>query len=136
MTNVIKKSILVLALIGLIGVIVSFYFVNIATGSAPSGLPAILKIATTTVVGPQSNTELFPANPMCASRVISTVNQEITLIFADPSNGDVSSTTLSSIVGHVQSASTTNAYDSGIYGCGRMFGHASASTTITIAEFR
>lgn len=108
-----------------------------ASASAPSGLQATLYSATTTVVGIQSNTQLFPASLNCAARVVSTVAQPIMILFADPTNGDLASTTLSGTKGHVQPASTTVVYDSGVYGCGRMFAFGfNASTTITVSEFK
>ncbi len=137
MKNIINK----LLTMGILGLAITLVFVLMGKtssvyGSAPSGLPASQRVATTTSVGPQQNITLFNANPNCSSRVISTAGRGIVLLFADPTNGDVSSTTLSSIIGFSQAASTTQAYDSGIYGCGRMvaFGLVS-TTTITIAEF-
>lgn len=100
---------------------------------APSAVS--VAIATTTGVGPQLNMQLFSASN-CGSRVITTVASPIMILFADPSNGDVSSTTLSALKGHLQAASTTIAYDSGIYGCGRVFAFGFASTTITTTETR
>ena len=107
-----------------------------AYGSAPSGLATSQEVATTTTVGPQQNITLFAALQGCNSRVIGTVSQPIMILFADPTNGDLSSTTLSGSKGFWQSASTTVAYDSGIYGCGRVIGYAYASTTVTRAEFK
>jgi hypothetical protein len=103
--------------------------------SAPSGLPATQRIATTTVVGPQSVTTIFANKASCASRVISTTdgtNQEILVIFGNPTNGDIATPT--GIVGHAQAGSTTVAYDSGIYGCGAWEAYATASTTLLLSE--
>lgn len=105
-------------------------------GGAAEGVPAIQSVATTTQVGPQETVQLFAARSDCSARVVGTVGREITLIFADPSNGDVSSTTLSAIVGFVQAASTTKAYNHADFGCGRVFGYSAASTTITTADMR
>ncbi len=107
---------------------------KVAFASAPSGLPATETIATTTLVGPQQNIQLFAKSGTCSSRVVTTVGSGIMLIFADPSGGDVSSTTLSGQKGFLQAASTTVAYDSGIYGCGRVFGYGFSSTTINLME--
>ena len=102
---------------------------------APTGLPTTVSVATTTAVGPQQNIQLFSASS-CNSRIVSTVASAVMLTFEDPSNGDVSSTTLSGVKGHLQTASTTVAYDSGLYGCGRVFAYAFASSTITTTETR
>lgn len=117
-----------------VGVLLSSY-AGLVGASAPSGLPATLTVATTTTVGPQQNITVFAAGE-CAARIVSTKAQGIMLLFADPTNGDISSTTLSGAVGHWQAGSTTIAYDSGLYGCGRMIGYAGASTTITVSTTR
>jgi hypothetical protein len=103
--------------------------------SAPTGLMTTVAVATTTAVGPQQNIQIFAASN-CNSRVISTVGSAVMITFADPSNGDVSSTTLSGVKGSVQAASTTVVYDSGLYGCDRWFAYAFASTTITTVSTR
>lgn len=107
-----------------------------ASANATTGLPATQRIATTTVVGPQQTVTIFSRDPSCTARIIRTQGQGILLAFADPTNGDVASTTLSSVVGFIQLASTTVAYDSGIYGCGRVTAFAEASTTITTARMQ
>lgn len=103
---------------------------------ATSGLPSYLAIATTTAVGPQEVKTIFSSNSICTSRVVGTAGQAVMLTFGDPVNGDVSSTTLTSMVGHWQGASTTVSYDAGIYGCGRWSAFGIASTTITTTELR
>lgn len=107
---------------------------GLAFGSAPPGTPSTQRTATTTEVGPQQTKTLFAANAFCASRIIRTQGEPVYISFADPTNGDVASTTLAWNVGFFQAASTTVAYDSGLYGCGRMTVKALASTTITSAE--
>lgn len=113
---------------------IAFIGLKIADASAPSGLASSQQYATTTQVGPQYDQTVAAANPNCAARIIGTQAQPIMLIFADPTNGDISSSTISQSVGFIQAASTTVSYDSGIYGCGRVIGYAAASTTITVAE--
>lgn len=126
-------SISLLTLVLLLGAIF-LSITNISFAAAPSGLPSTQTMATSTQVGPQANVTIDPASANCASRIVGTQAQPIMLIFADPTNGDISSTTLSQSRGFIQAASTTVAYDAGIYGCGRMVGYAAASTTITIVE--
>ena len=106
--------------------------------SAPSGLPAKQTIATTTEVGPQETIAIFSSKASCSSRVISTTDglgQAIQILFGDPVNGDISSTSISEVVGHLQAGSTTVMYDSGLYGCGRWIVDSSASTTLLLSEF-
>lgn len=105
-----------------------------AQGAAPAGIPATQRVATTTSVGPQETKTLFAANAACSARIIRTQGEPIYVLFADPTNGDLASTSLTAVAGFYQAASTTVAYDSGLYGCGRMVAESLASTTITIAE--
>ena len=109
---------------------------NKPLGQATSGLPSTLAIATTTAVGPQVNKTIFSSNSVCTARVIGTAGSAVMITFGDPVNGDVSSTTLTSMVGFTQVASTTIGYDSGIYGCGRWSAYGIASSTITTTEMR
>ncbi len=104
-------------------------------GSATPGLPAVYGIATTTLVGPQQIFQIF-ASSQCTARVVSTAGSAITLIFFDPSGGDISSTTISGSKGIWQGSSTTVAYDSGIYGCGRVFAYSFASSSLNLIETR
>jgi hypothetical protein len=133
MNKTLKYTIIGTAFVALVAVWSVSQF-NLALGSAPSGLPAAYSTATTTQVGPDLNVELFGANGQCSARIVSTQAQPVMLTFFDPSEGNIASTTLSQTVGSVQAASTTAAYDSGLYGCGRVFGYAAASTTITVVE--
>ena len=134
MTN--KKLLYVLGAVFIFTVI--YLFGSSSTqvfANAPNGIPTNIAFATTTAVGPQQNIQIFSASN-CNSRIISTVASPIMIIFADPSNGDIASTTLSGIKGSVQAASTTVAYDSSQYGCGRWFAYAFSSTTITTVSTR
>lgn len=106
-----------------------------AFGGAPGGVPAIQTTATTTQVGPQETKTLYAKNDACSSRVIRTQAVDIYLLFGDPTNGDLASTTLSGTAGFTQAASTTVVYDAALYGCGRMTAEAVSSTTITSAQF-
>lgn len=133
MDTKITKTHITIALIAMFATIVAimFSYSNFAKASAPSGLPATMATSSTIVVGTSSITTLFADNLMCSSRVISTVAQPIMLSF-----GAMSSTTPSGTIGHYQAASTTVAYDSGIYGCGLVSAYGfNASTTITKSEF-
>lgn len=108
-----------------------------AEGSAFTGTRAFLQTATTTAVGPQDGEDtIFASNETCNARVVTTRGDSaIMLSFGDKTNGDFSSTTLSGTVGHLQLASTTVVYDSGLYGCGRWTVYAWASSTLTVSEF-
>lgn len=131
-------TLLALGLVVLMGVLLLKPFEN-AVGAGYIGWSVYQTSATTTTVGPQAvkATTIFAerTDGSCKSRIIGTKATPIVILFADPVNGDLSSTTLNGATGFVQGASTTVAYESGIYGCGKWTGYASASTTITVSEF-
>lgn len=109
-----------------------------ALGESFTGTVSRLDIATSTSVGNQAvpAIRLFTTNTDCDARVISTTGSHIFISFGEPiTPGNIASTTLANGVGHIQGASTTVAYDSGLYGCGQWHAWAPATTTITIAEF-
>lgn len=128
-----------LALISLAAVLIVKPFYQ-AEGSAFTGSAAYLQNATSSVVGPNdSDKTIFAVNGDCKARVISTWGASAIMInFGDPGSdrlNNISSTTVSGSVGHWQAASTTVAYDSGIYGCGRWSAYSYATQTLTISEF-
>jgi len=111
-------------------------------GAAFTGTASYLQTATSTSVGPEdSDKTIFTASSdnSCKSRIITTQgNSAIMINFGDPGTdrlGNISSTTVSGTVGHWQAASTTVAYDSGLYGCGRWSAYAYASSTLTVSQF-
>lgn len=137
-TLALPLTLLALGLIVLAGVLVLKPF-NQALGGAFTGSSAYLQIATTTEVGPQDASDtIFSARSdgACKSRVITTRGTSaITLVFGDTANGDLSSTTVSGAIGHLQAASTTEVYDGELFGCGRWSAYSYATQTITISEF-
>ena len=102
---------------------------SVKVGQAPSGVVAEMATSSTVAVGPQQNKTVFAEKSFCAGRVVSTAGQSIMLSFN-------SGVTPANLVGHYQAASSTVAYDSGIYGCGDVVVYGPASSTITIAESR
>lgn len=110
---------------------------EVVVGGAADGTAANQRLATTTTVGPSAGRiTIFNANSACKNRVVGTKTTPIVLIFGDPSNGNLASTTLEGTTGFIQGASTTVAYDAELYGCGRWTAYASASTTITVSEYQ
>jgi len=105
---------------------------QVAVGAAFPGQQARLQTATTTILGPGTVT-LFEASNFCLNRVVTTQGTEIKVLFGDAIG--LTATSVSATVGHLQAASTTVSYDSGLYGCGKMVGRANASTTVTISSF-
>lgn len=110
-----------------------------ANGEAFTGSAAVQSVATTTQVGPQSKVTIFAAQKSCTARTIALsdgTGTGIRFLTDDPSGGNLSSTTLTNIVGLNQAGSTTVTYDSGLNGCGRWIAIASASTTVTLVEYQ
>ena len=112
---------------------------NNAIGAGYLGFAVTQQFATTTTVGPEATKAVTifseTADASCHSRVVGTKNTPITILFGDPSGGNLSSTTHNASTGFVQGASTTVAYDAGVFGCGKWTATSSVSTTITVAEF-
>lgn len=91
---------------------------------------SLIATSSTVSVGIQENKTIFTSKTRCASRTISTVAQPIMISFS-------SDITPTGTVGHLQLASTTVAYEAGLYGCGAVTAYGqTASTTITVSEFR
>ncbi len=141
MSDIFKKnSIVSLAVLLALMFTLALFMFNHADKANASAAPlqATQSIATTTAIGPQQVIQIFAARQGCTSRVFSTATSAVMVIFDDPTNGDVASTSFSinKGVGFWFAASTTVTLDSGIYGCGRMFASAVSSSTITSAELR
>lgn len=102
-------------------------------GSAFTGQSAYLQTATTTTLNTATKGTIAASNDYCKSRVITTNGIGVYLSFGDTTG--FGSTTLANAVGHWQPASTTVAYDGGLYGCGLLTGYANATTTLTVSQF-
>lgn len=145
-TIIIMKSIkLNIALGVIVGLMLSVFGAFVTNtrnvdGAAFTGTASNVRMSTTTVVGPQGSavvkTQVFAANAACKSRIITTDGTSaIRISFKDiPTSGNIGSTTVGATVGHLQLASTTVEYDSGIYGCGTWNIWAWASTTLSVTE--
>lgn len=127
-----KTPLYIILALALISAVITVFVMPVAKtfGAAPLGVVSQIATSSTISVGPQVATTIFTNTYSCTSRVISTVSQPIMISFS-------SDITPTGVTGHLQAASTTIAYDSGIYGCGQVsvYGYG-ASTTITKSEFR
>ena len=121
----------VITMMGLLIFEIMSYQARQVSASAPSGLPATIATTSTVIIGPGNSMTAF-ATSSCSARIISTVAQPVMLTFTD-----LAGQSPTGVFGHLQGASTTVAYDSGVYGCNlvRVYGFV-ASTTITISESR
>ena len=98
-------------------------------GSASSGLPSSIATSSNPTVG--TTAVLLFATSTCASRVITTVASPVMLTFSD-NQGKVPT----GVYGHLQGASTTVAYDSGLYGCDAVRAFGFVSSAISVSESR
>lgn len=103
---------------------------NNVSASAPSGLAASVATSSQATVGTTA-ISLFATSTSCAARVITTYASPVMLTFSD-----YAGQTPTGLFGHLQAASTTVAYDSGVYGCGLVKAYSFTSQTITVTETR
>jgi hypothetical protein len=100
--------------------------------SAPSGLPATVATSSAALVNTTASM-LFATSTagQCSARIVTTYASPIMLTFSDYIGQSPTGQ-----FGHLQGASTTVAYDSGLYGCGLVKAYSFVSQTITISESR
>jgi hypothetical protein len=117
-----------------IALIATVFFVKMMNerpfGAASAGNSATVATTSVATVGTTATT-LF-ATSTCSSRIITTEGSPIMLLFSDIRG----SSTLSGSVGHWQAASTTEVYDSGLYGCSRVWAYSYAAQTVVLTETR
>jgi hypothetical protein len=71
------------------------------------------------------------ATSTCASRIITTSAAPVMMTFSD-----YAGQTPTGSFGHLQAASTTVAYDAGVYGCGLVKVFSQGTQVITVTETR
>lgn len=131
------KKALIALLIAILGVLTGTQVANL--GAETTGVATAAATTSTATVSGGGVTQLFSESPRCDSRIISTAGEPITLSFGStsPFGGAQATSTLQQGKGHLQAASTTVAYDSGIYGCGIWIARGNnATTTINLTETR
>ncbi len=124
-----QTSLFVLSLIALATIFAGSLFVLSARASAPAGIPASVATTSPAIVGTTAST-IF-ATSTCTARIISTQASPIMLTF-----GDNQGATPTGGYGNWQAASTTVAYDSGLYGCGAVKAYSYTASTLTLTETR
>lgn len=124
-----SKNIIALAIASIVFVSALAYGLSLqrVSASAPSGLQSTVATSSNPTVTSTASL-VFATSSQCASRVVSTQGSAIMITFSD-NQGKVPTGTF----GHVQPASTTVAYDGGLYGCNavRIFSYASQAITVT-----
>jgi|CXWL01.1.fsa_nt_gi hypothetical protein len=96
-------------------------------GGAPIGL--VTKVSTTSPATVNTTASLVFASSTCNSRIITTYASPIMIGLTD-----LIGFVPSGVSGHLQLASTTVAYDSGIYGCSAWRVYSFTSQAITVSE--
>jgi hypothetical protein len=124
-TDRIALAVFALIALGLVFV----QFTNHAYGNTiTQGIVPQIASSSLMVTGPQSAVTLFAKNSGCAVRIVTTLANPIMLSFT-------STLTPNATTGHLQTASTTVAYENGIYGCGQLSAYGfNASTSITATQ--
>ena len=102
---------------------------NMAFGSAPSGLPSTIATTSNPIVN--STAAIVFATSTCSSRIITTASSTVMITWSDRT-----AQTPTASFGHYQAASTTVAYDSGLYGCDLVKIYSFGSQVITVSESR
>lgn len=137
-TYTIPLTLIALGLFALVAVI-AFKPLYQTYGAAFTGSASYLQSQATTSLTANTNTQLLAAKTdgSCKARVVTvpgSVTGGIMLSFGNPSTG-ISSTTLSAVAGHWQAASTTEVYDSGLFGCGLLYARSWTTGVVTVSEF-
>src|SRR3990167_7046135 len=96
---------------------------------APPGVPGTVATSSNPTVS--TSGIVIIATSTCSARIITTVASPIMLTFSD-FEGDVPT----ALFGHLQGASTTVSYDSGVYGCGLVKAYGFVSSAITVTDVR
>ena len=110
------------------------FVLNLSTGlfnaqaSAPSGLPATIATTSSQILT-AATAELVVATSSCSSRVITTSGSAVMMTFS-ANQGLIPS----GFFGHLQAASTTVAYDSGLYGCNALTMYSFTTQYVTVSE--
>lgn len=141
-------TVLVLAIVGLVSLLSR---PTEQLGQAPAGLALRLATSSTISIGQNSVVVMFATTTAvtantsgadCRSRVVTTKADPVLIKFSPGINGGQYGTTSlqNNEYDAIVPASTTQVFDSGLYGCNAWIakgaGTASATTTITISEFR
>lgn len=128
-----NKQSLPIAFVAIVGIAVAlaFYVMGLkekmAFSSAPSGIPATVTAMNSYTV--TTSALQIAATSTCSARIVSTTASPIMLGFTAKAG-----TTTTATVGLLQAASTTVAYDSGIYGCNQLSAYSFASGLVTVVE--
>lgn len=115
--------------LALVGVVFLAFGETRVRATDASVIPAV--IATTSTNTITTSQQLVFATSTCGSRIVSTGASAVMIGFSDR-QGFLPT----GVVGHLQGASTTVAYDAGLYGCGAMRIYSYASQLVTVSETR
>ncbi len=118
--------------LGILVILAFMYLFGASTqrvGATAGFLPGT--VASTTNITVTSTATSAIATSTCTSRIVSTGGSAVMLTFSDYSNQ-----TPTGSFGFLQAASTTVAYDAGLYGCGLFKIFSFTSQLITVSDVR
>lgn len=130
MKNKILVSFVFVSTLIVVGLIALDFKAKVSEASAPSGLQSTVATSSVFTIGAAAAT-VFATSSNCASRIITTKANEITITFTDKTGQSPTN-----VFGHLQAASTTVAYDSGIYGCNAFKIYSYGTQNLTVTETR
>jgi hypothetical protein len=106
----------------------SFNFINSAKASAPAGLGSTIASSTLETVSTTPVMIVATSSIDCAARIISTSGNSAIMLTFTAKSGDIPSGSN----GIWQAASTTVAYDSGLYGCNAITAYSYSTQLIKV----
>jgi hypothetical protein len=106
----------------------SFNFIHSAKASAPAGLGATIASSTLETVSTTATIVAATSTIDCAARIITTSGNSAVMLTFTQQNGD----TPTGSNGVWQAASTTVAYDSGLYGCNAISAYSYSSQFVKV----
>ena len=127
-----RKEVLFIAALAVLALGMAFFYSSDVAGRAPPGLSVNVATSSAVNLGDQTALMVQATSTNCGARIITTRASDILLTFAD----GMATPTSANMQGHLQSASTTIAYDADTYGCGRIVAFPMNDTAITITETR
>lgn len=134
-----KHKLIIIALL-IVAVAVGFLASDRAketNASAPTGYQAHQASSSQITLTAYNEVQVF-ATSTCASRIISSAPTELMITLTDATSSSPNVPFRPSAgVGHKQAASTTVAYDSGIYGCDawHIFNNSASTSIFTVTQF-
>jgi hypothetical protein len=98
-------------------------------GNGFIGVTVNVASSTSQIIPARTARVLFATSTPCTTRIITSRASPLMLTFSNYNNASPTG-----VFGHYQAASTTVAYEAGVYGCGLVKVYADVADTITVTE--